>query len=107
MAGLRLPCLRSLAVSLNGVSRFTSGSNRQQQLRYVVQQQRASSAASSVNLSSPRINDNVVYSRHEDCFLHTQSVVQRFFEQASLWPNHIAVVRIFKTIFVTFFFLFV
>ncbi len=96
MAGFRLPCFKSLSVSLSGVSaRLSTGPQHQQQLRQLqrlVQHRPMSSAASSVK-SSERINDNVVYSRHEDCFLHTQTTVQRFFEQASLWPNHTAVVR--------------
>lgn len=96
MAGFRLPCFKSLAVSLGGVtSRVSNGSQRLQQLRkvqYSALHRPMSSAASSVNLSSDRINDNVVYSRHEDCHLHSQTVVQRFFDQASLWPNHTALV---------------
>lgn len=50
-----------------------------------------SAAASNVSLSSKRVVDNVVYSRHEDCKLHKQTIVQRFFEQASLWPDLVAV----------------
>lgn len=96
MAGFRLPCLKSLA-NLSGLSArvSTAGPQHLQQLQKLqnsLQSRHRSSAASSVNLSSERINDNVVYSRHEDCFLHSQTVVQRFFDQASLWPNHTAVV---------------
>lgn len=94
MAGFRLPSLKSLA-NLSGISaRVSTGPQHFQQLKKfqnLVQHRHRSSTASSVNLSSERINDNVVYSRHEDCFLHTQTMVQRFFEQASLWPNHTAV----------------
>jgi hypothetical protein len=95
MAGFRLPCFKSLA-NLSGLSaRVSTGPQHLQQLQKLqnsLQSRRRSSTASSVNLSSERINDNVVYSRHEDCFLHSQTVVQRFFDQASLWPNHTAVV---------------
>lgn len=95
MAGFRLPCLKSLAVNVSGISaRVSAGSQHLKQfkrLQNAVHPRLMSSTASSVNLSSERINDNVVYSRHEDCFLHTQTVVQRFFDQASLWPNHTAV----------------
>lgn len=55
-----------------------------------------SAAASNVSLSSERVVDNVVYSRHEDCKLHKQTIVQRFFEQASLWPDLVAVVCSFN-----------
>lgn len=96
MAGFRLPCLKSLAVNLGGISTRVSAGPQHvkqfKQLQNAVHRKHMSSTASSVNLSSDRINDNVVYSRHEDCYLHTQTVVQRFFDQASLWPNHTAVV---------------
>lgn len=55
---------------------------------------RLSSTASNVNISSERAN-KIVYSRHEDCELHNLTVVQRFFEQASKWPNHVALVSTF------------
>lgn len=104
MANFRLPCFKSLAASLGGISsRVSAGSHqRLQQLRKLqqhpqLQHRLMSSAASSVNLSSERINDNVVYSRHEDCYLHSQTMVQRFFDQASLWPNHTALVRLFDS----------
>lgn len=45
------------------------------------------SASSGLNLSSARINDNVIYSRHEDCNLHNMTIVQRFFEQTKLFPK--------------------
>lgn len=93
MAGFRLPCLKSLANLRGLTARVSTGPQHLQQLQKLqnsLQSRHRSSAASSVNLSSERINDNVVYSRHEDCFLHSQTVVQRFFDQASLWPNHTA-----------------
>lgn len=90
MAGFRLPCLKSLVASLGGFSSRASQQQRRKLEHLIKHQQRAmSSTASNVNLSSER-NDNVVYSRHEDCFLHNQTMVQRFFQQASLWPNHVA-----------------
>lgn len=93
MAGFRLPCLKSLVASLGGFSSRASQQQRRKLEHLIKHQQRAmSSTASNVNLSSER-NDNVVYSRHEDCFLHNQTMVQRFFQQASLWPNHVAMVK--------------
>lgn len=53
-------------------------------------QRKLSSTASNVDLSSERAS-NIVYSRHEDCQLHNLTVVQRFFEQACKWPNHVGV----------------
>jgi len=80
----RLSLLRSLGKNLSSAGgRKVSPKTTQQRLM--------SNAASSVNLSSERINDNVVYSRHEDCNLHNLTVVQRFFEQASLYPKAVAV----------------
>lgn len=38
------------------------------------------------------IDKHVVYSRHNDFELRSQTVVQRFFERASLWPNLTATV---------------
>lgn len=90
MAGFRLPCFKSLATSLSGASARLSTGHQQQQLQRLVRPMSSASVK-----SSEKISDNVVYSRHEDCFLHTQTTVQRFFEQASLWPNHTAVVRSF------------
>lgn len=91
MAGFRLPCIKSLAASLNGFSgRILTGAQQQKQLRSIIRHRLMGSTASTVSLSSERFNDNVVYSRHEDCFLHNQTVVQRFFEQASLWPQQTA-----------------
>lgn len=91
MAGFRLPCIKSLAASLNSISgRILTGAQQQKQLRSIIRHRLMSSTASTVSLSSERFNDNVVYSRHEDCFLHNQTVVQRFFEQASLWPQQTA-----------------
>lgn len=107
MAGFRLPSLKSLANLSRISARVSTGPQHFQQLKKfqnLVQHRHRSSTASSVNLSSERINDNVVYSRHEDCFLHTQTMVQRFFEQASLWPNHTAVVsRLISLFFITIF----
>lgn len=97
MAGFRLPCLRSMAVSLNGLSsRFTSQQHQQilqqRKLQHLMKHRMMSSAASNLNLPNERARDKIVYSRHEHCFLHNQTVVQRFFEQASLWPNQVAMV---------------
>ena len=95
MAGFRLPCIKSLAASLNGFSgRILTGAQQQKQLRSIIRHRLMGSTASTVSLSSERFNDNVVYSRHEDCFLHNQTVVQRFFEQASLWPQQTAMVSV-------------
>ena len=55
-----------------------------------------SSTASNVNFDRENreySNRNIVYSRHGHCLLHSQTVTQRFFEQASLWPNQIALVK--------------
>jgi len=86
--------MKSLAASLNGITgRILTGPQQQKQLRSLIRHRLMSnSTASTVSLSSERFNDNVVYSRHEDCFLHNQTVVQRFFEQASLWPQQTAMV---------------
>lgn len=93
MAGFRLPCLKSLTANLGGFSGRFSQQQQQKRLQHLIRHQSTiSSTVSNVNLSSERVNDHVVYSRHEDCFLHNQTAVQRFFEQASLWPNHVAMV---------------
>lgn len=55
---------------------------------------RLTSTASSVDIAGKR-DKNIVYSRHEDCELHNLTVVQRFFDQASKWPHHIALVTKF------------
>ena len=105
MAGFRLPCMKSLAASLNGITgRILTGPQQQKQLRSFIRHRLMSnSTASTVSLSSERFNDNVVYSRHEDCFLHNQTVVQRFFVQASLWPQQTAMVSgNFKSEFINF-----
>lgn len=66
-------------------------SRQSQQLKWCLVHHRRMSQmqTSSLNLSSK----NVIYSRHEDCYLHNQTVVQRFFERASLWPNLVALVN--------------
>ncbi|KZS14605.1 4-coumarate--CoA ligase 3 [Daphnia magna] len=46
---------------------------------------RAMSDAPSGEASS--IDKHIVYSRHKDFDLRSQTVVQRFFERASMWPN--------------------
>ena len=87
MAVFRLPFVKSLVSSLSGISRISSA----QFCRPL------SSSVSSVNLERPNFErnvDNIVYSRHDDCTLHDLTVAQRFFDQASLWSNNIAVVNI-------------
>lgn len=47
--------------------------------------------------SAPVINkyeNNIVTSHHADCELHGMNLVHRFFQNASRWPNKIALVRI-------------
>lgn len=55
-----------------------------------VQYRVVSGFSSSGNLTSGSLDKNVVYSRHEDFRLVDQTVVQRIFDRASLWPNLIA-----------------
>ena len=86
MAVFRLPFVKSLVSSLSGISRSSSA----QFCRPL------GSSVSSVNLERPNVErnvDNIVYSRHDDCILHDLTITQRFFDQASLWPNNVAVVR--------------
>ena len=45
--------------------------------------------------SSGILQNNIISSRHEDCLLQNETVVQHFFERASLWPNLVAVVQIY------------
>ena len=83
MAALRWHLLRSAARNWHGKA---------------LSQQRLmsnASASSGLNLSSARINDNVIYSRHEDCNLHNMTIVQRFFEQTKLFPKATAMVSPF------------
>jgi len=84
MAVFRLPFVKSLVSSLSGISRSSSA----QFCRPL------SSSISSVNLQRPNVErnvDNIVSSRHDDCTLHDLTITQRFFDQASVWPNNIAV----------------
>jgi hypothetical protein len=46
----------------------------------------------STNGNSTSVDKNIVYSRHQDFDLRTQTVTQRIFEKASLWPNLTAMV---------------
>ena len=88
MAVFRLPFVKSLVSSLSGISRSSSA----QFCRPL------SSSISSVNLQRPNVErnvDNIVSSRHDDCTLHDLTITQRFFDQASVWPNNIAVVNIY------------
>jgi len=98
MAAFRLRLLKSLTqtgANVNGstaIGGFVRNvSNTTTLPKSPLHERLMSNTASSVNLSSERINDNVVYSRHEDCNLHNLTVVQRFFEQVSLFPNATAV----------------
>ena len=103
MAAFRLRLLKSLTLTGANVNGSTAiggfvrnVSNTTTLPKSPLHERLMSNTASSVNLSSERINDNVVYSRHEDCNLHNLTVVQRFFEQVSLFPNATAVVSPFE-----------
>ncbi|EFX82657.1 hypothetical protein DAPPUDRAFT_316478 [Daphnia pulex] len=87
MAGLSIQRLKSLETGLKAIQaiRSKTASRTAVQLLKPSVQIRAVSCATSVGNSS--IDKNIVYSRHQDFDLRTQTVVQRFIERASLWPN--------------------
>lgn len=94
MAGLSIQRLKSLETGLKAIQaiRSKTASRTAVQLLKPSVQIRAVSCATSVGNSS--IDKNIVYSRHQDFDLRTQTVVQRFIERASLWPNLTATVSL-------------
>jgi hypothetical protein len=94
MVGLYLLRLKSIETSLkaiiqttrvtNGLAERISNVNRMQY--------RAISGVSSNSGNSTSVDKNIVYSRHQDFELRSQTIVQRIFEKASLWPNLTAMV---------------
>ena len=83
--------LKSFETSLKATVqaiRVTSGSV--ERIRNV--QCRTISAISSSDKSTSD-DKNIIYPRHQDFELRTQTVVERIFEKASLWPNLTAIVR--------------
>lgn len=95
MAGLSSLRFKSFNGCLKAVQAFRGTTNcvvknlNVHQVQYRV----VSGFSSSGNLTSGSLDKNVVYSRHEDFRLVDQTVVQRIFDRASLWPNLIAMVR--------------
>jgi hypothetical protein len=95
MAGLSFRHLKSLETGLKSIQAIRAMTGRTVQLlKSNVQIRAMSCAPSAVNSTSP-IDKNIVYSRHQDFDLRTQTVVQRFFERASMWPNLTATVSSF------------
>jgi hypothetical protein len=99
MMGFRSPLLKPFKVGLNALVysfRLTTGLTKHLTNLNQVQHQSKSLVITSV-ITAPsslkKIEKHIVYSRHADCYLHNQTVVQRFFERASLWPNLTALVR--------------
>ena len=90
MAVSRLSHLKPLSSHLRAVISTcpvpTVPRHHQQLTRYLVQSRMLSS-------NKTRTEQNVIYARHEDCFLPNQTVVQRFFDRAALWPNLVAMVK--------------
>ena len=90
------PRLRTLAISslrsANSAQTVSTSHCRQHKISNHLYRLISNNAqiSSSRQLPSPK---NIVFSRHENCFLHNQTAVQRFFERASLWPNLVALVK--------------
>lgn len=59
-----------------------------------VQYRVMSNSTSNGNLTSGYIDKNVIYSRYEDFSHVDQTVVQRIFDRAKLWPNLVAMVKL-------------
>ncbi len=95
MAGLSIQRLKSLETGLKAIQAIRTYNTKTgrivQLLKPSVQIRAAGSCATSVG-NSTSIDKNIVYSRHQDFDLRTQTVVQRFIERASLWPNLTATV---------------
>jgi hypothetical protein len=95
MAGLSFRHLKSLETGLKSIQAIRAMTGRTVQLLKSNVQIRAMSCAPSVVNSTSPIDKNIVYSRHQDFDLRTQTVVQRFFERAAMWPNLTATVSSF------------
>ena len=93
MVGLYLLRLKSIETNLKAIvqtTRVTNGlAERIGNVNRV--QYRAISGVSFAG-NSTSIDKNIVYSRHQDFELRSQTIVQRIFEKASLWPNLTAMV---------------
>ena len=92
MASLGFQRLKSLETVLKSIQPIRAMTGRTVQLRKSNVQIRAMSCAPSAVNSTSAIDKNIVYSLHQDFHLRTQTVVQRFFERASMWPNLTATV---------------
>ncbi|KAI9559136.1 hypothetical protein GHT06_015925 [Daphnia sinensis] len=92
MAGLSLLRFKSFDGCVKAIRAFRGSTNRVVRNVNVhqVQHRVVSGFPSSGNLTSGSIDKNVVYSRHEDFRLVDQTIVQRIFDRASLWPNLVA-----------------
>ena len=93
MVGLYLLRLKSIETSLKAIvqtTRVTNGfAERIGNVNRV--QYRAISGVSSNAGNSTSVDKNI-YSRHQDFELRSQTIIQRIFEKASLWPNLTAMV---------------
>ncbi|XP_046456759.1 4-coumarate--CoA ligase 3-like [Daphnia pulex] len=86
MVGYNLLRLKSIETSLKAIVqtiRFTNGSV--ERIRNVSRVQ--CRTISGVSSTSTSVDKNIVYSRHQDFDFRSQTVIQRIFEKASLWPN--------------------
>jgi hypothetical protein len=91
MVGYYLLRLKSIETSLKAIVqkiRFTNGSV--ERIRNVSRVQ--CRTISGVSSTSTSVDKNIVYSRHQDFDYRSQTVIQRIFEKASLWPNLTAMV---------------
>lgn len=92
MAGLSFRRMKSLETGLKSIQAIRAKTGRTVQLLKPNVQIRAMSGVPSGVKSTSPIDKNIVYSRHLDFDLRTQTVVQRFFERASMWPKLTATV---------------
>ena len=92
MAGLSIQRLKSLETGLKAIQAIRAKTGRNVQLLKPNVHIRAMSCVTSGGNSTSSIDKNIVYSRHQDFDLRTQTVVQRFIERASMWPNLTATV---------------
>jgi hypothetical protein len=93
MVGYYLLRLKSIETSLKAIVqkiRFTNGTDERIRNVSRVQCRTISGVSSSGNSTS--VDKNIVYSRHQDFDYRSQTVIQRIFEKASLWPNLTAMV---------------
>jgi 4-coumarate--CoA ligase len=88
--------LKSLETSLKAIVqtiRFTNGSV--EWIRNVSRLQCRTISGVSSSGTSTSVGKNIIYSRHQDFDFRSQTVIQRIFEKASLWPNLTATVSFF------------